>query len=309
MPLDPQARFVLEAMAATGFELSPVHTPVALRERMAQNRAAAEPEPVGAVEDRTFPGPDGDPVVVRITSPAGAEGPLPVVVFFHGGGWVIGGIDSHDGTVRQMVNRTGMIWASVEYRLAPEHPFPAGLHDCYAALEWVAATAASFGGDPGRLAVAGDSAGGNLAAAVALMARDRGGPALRFQLLVYPCTDTDPDRWPSMTENAEGYMLTRPMMDWFYDHTFAPEHRRDPYAAPVHADDLGGLPPGLLITAEFDPLRDEGEHYGERLRAAGVDCTVTRYDGMFHGFFGMVVMDRAREAQEQAAAALRAAMG
>ena len=306
MPLDPQAQFVLDAMAATGAVLSPDLTPEELRAGMDAGRAAVEVEEVGAVEDRTIPGPDGAPLPVRIYTPADGAGdaPRPVVVFFHGGGWVIGSIDSHDATVRQMVNRTGMVWVSVDYRLAPEHPFPAGLHDCYAAVEWAVAEAASFGGDPSRLAVAGDSAGGNLAAAVALLARDRSGPAIGFQLLVYPCCDLDPDRWPSMRENAEGYLLSRAMMDWFTGHTFADEHRTDPYAAPVHATDLSGLPPALVVTAEYDPLRDEGEHYGNLLQAAGVPCTVTRYDGMIHGFFGMAVLDKARAAQEQAAAAL-----
>lgn len=299
---------MLEAMAATGAVLSPDLTPAELRAGMELGRAAAELEDVGSVEDRSIPGPDGDPLPVRIYTPAGASGPLPVVVFFHGGGWVIGSIDSHDATVRQMVNRTGMVWVSVDYRLAPEHPFPAGLRDCYAALVWAASEAGSFGGDPARLAVAGDSAGGNLAAAVALLARDRSGPSIGFQLLVYPCCDVDPDRWPSMRENAEGYLLSRTMMDWFYGHTFSAADRTDPYAAPIHATDLTGLPPALLITAEYDPLRDEGEHYGGLLRAAGVDCTVTRYDGMIHGFFGMAVLDKARAAQEQAAGALRSAL-
>jgi acetyl esterase len=309
VPLDPQAQFVLDAMAGAGMELTPDQTPAEMRAGMEQSRMAVEPEPVAAVLDRVIPGPDGNDVAVRIYHPVEDPRDLPVVVFFHGGGWVIGGIDSHDGTVRQMVNRSGMIWVSVEYRLSPEHPFPAGHEDAYAATVWAAAHAPTFGGDPTRLAVAGDSAGGNLAAAVALMARDRGGPALRLQLLVYPCCDLDPDRWPSMTENGEGYFLTRRIMDWFYDHTFAPEDRRDPYAAPVHATDLSGVAPALVITAEFDPLRDEGEHYGAMLQAAGVDCAVSRYEGVFHGFFGMAAaMDKATEAQAQAAAVLRAAM-
>ena len=232
-----------------------------------------------------------------------------MVVFFHGGGWVIGGIDSHDGQVREMVNRTDMVYVSVDYRLAPEARFPAAAEDCYAATQWVAANAASIGADAARLGVAGDSAGGNLAAVVAQMARDRGGPAIAHQLLIYPCCDMDSNAWPSQTENGFDYFLTKESMDWFYDQYAAVADRNNPYASPIKAADLSGLPPACVITAEFDPLRDEGEAYGAALQAAGVACEVHRYDGMFHGFFGMTLaIPGAVAAQETAAAAVQAAL-
>src|SRR5213078_1916119 len=206
--------------------------------------------------------------------------------------------------------RVGCLVVSVDYRLAPEHRFPAAPEDCYAATRWLAEHAGSLGGDKGRIAVGGDSAGGNLAAVVALMARDRGGPKLAFQLLVYPATDTDFET-RSYRENSEGYFLTRADMVWFWNH-YAPrdEDRRNPYAAPLRAASLRGLPPALVITAEFDPLRDEGEAYGARLRDAGNQVLVKRYPGMIHGFFGMgTLLTQARTATKEAAGALRAAFG
>jgi acetyl esterase len=182
--------------------------------------------------------------------------------------------------------------------------------DCYEGLLWTVAHASELGIDPGRVAVAGDSAGGNLAAVVSLMARDRGGPALRYQLLVYPCTDMEPARWPSMSENKNGYFLTTDSMVWFYDQ-YVPEpgDRTHPYASPIYAADLAGLPPAFVITAEFDPLRDEGEAYAARLREAGVAVDVQRYDGMIHGFFGMTAMfEQARDAHATAAAKVKAAL-
>jgi len=312
MPLDPQVKVMLDAMAEMGLdhlERISTFTPESLRAAIEAQRMPAPLAEVGKVEDRTVPGPDGNEVPVRIYWPVGATESLPVVVFFHGGGWVFGGIDSHDATVRSLTNLSGLIHVSVDYRLAPEHKFPAAAEDCYAALEWVAKHASSFGGDPTRLAVAGDSAGGNLAAVVALMARDRSGPAIGFQLLVYPCTDMEPGAHPSHTENATGYFLTTESMRWFYDHYATEADRRNPYAAPLHAPDLSGLPPAFVITAEFDPLRDEGEAYAERLREAGVPAEAVRYDGQIHGFFSMTtVIDRAKEAQAAAADALRAAL-
>jgi acetyl esterase len=198
---------------------------------------------------------------------------------------------------------------SVDYRLAPEHRFPAGPEDCYAATRWVAEHAAELGIDPGRLAVGGDSAGGCLTAVVAQMARDRRGPALRYQLLVYPVTNCDFGT-DSYRDNAEGYFLTRSMMEWFWRQYLAdPAHAEEPYASPLRAEDLDGLPPGLCITAEFDPLRDEGEAYAERARSAGVELATSRYDGMFHGFFAMdAMLDGAKRAVAEACAALRAGL-
>lgn len=263
-------------------------------------------EPVAGIEDRTLPGPGGD-LPVRIYTPAG-KGPLPVLLYFHGGGWVIGDIESSDGLCRTLANSAGCIVVSVDYRLAPEHPFPAAAEDAYHATLWAATHASGFGGDPSRIAVSGDSAGGNLAAVVSHMARDRGAPAICFQLLIYPATDGACDS-PSYNDNAEGYFLTRDAMRWFWNH-YVPNDadRNQPYASPLRADNFAGLPAGLVITAEFDPLRDEGELYAERLRAAGIPVQLIRYDGMIHGFFAMgVAIDQGRTAIRQSAAALRAA--
>ncbi|MDE0653292.1 MAG: alpha/beta hydrolase [bacterium] len=313
MPLHPQATTVLKKMEEDGFRLSPEMTPTEMRGQTIQSQQDGTLAEVGRVDDRIIRGPDGNDLPVRIFWPhgAGEGGGLPgVVVFFHGGGWVLGSIETHEPQVRSMVNRTGLVYVSVEYRLAPEDPFPASVEDCYEATCWVAANAAELGVDPARLAVAGDSAGGNLAAVTAMQARDRGGPSIAFQLLVYPCCDMDPDAWWSMAANADGPLLTRAVMQWFYDHYTGDADRTNPYMSPVHAASLADLPPGLIITAEYDPLCDEAEAYAEKLAAAGCDVTCSRYDGMFHGFFGFdAQMDLAEEAQQEAAAALRAALG
>ena len=310
MTLDPQAQALISAMAEAGVELPADVTPEQMRAQMEQSSmAAGDVEEVARTEDRTVPGPDGNDVPVRIYWPTADDGPLPVVVFFHGGGWVIGSIDSHDGTVRQLVNRAGAIFVSVDYRLAPEDKFPAGVEDAYAATAWVADNAASFGGDPERVAVAGDSAGGNLAAVVALMARDRNGPPLRFQALVYPVTDVRPDLYPSTSQNAQGYFLTRDNMLWFIGHYITPDQEANPYVAPVRADDLSGLPPALVVTAQYDPLRDEGEAYAKAMADAGVDVTTSRYDGMIHGFVSLsAFLDKGAAARDEVAAALRSAL-
>jgi acetyl esterase len=271
---------------------------------------AARPVPPGApiarVEDRTIPGLAGD-VSIRIYTPDG-QAPFPVLVWFHGGGWVIGSVAASDHTGRELANTAGCVVVSIDYRLAPEHKFPACLDDCDAAYQWVVAHAPTFGGDARRVAVGGDSAGGNLAAAVCLRAKERGGPLPVFQLLVYPVVDYNFDR-PSYRANADGYLLTQTAMRWFWDqYVNTPEEMAHPHASPMSATDLSGLPPALIITAEFDPLRDEGEAFGERLRHAGVPVEVTRYDGMIHGFFGMFpVIDKGKDAVRQASAALSSA--
>jgi acetyl esterase len=264
------------------------------------------PEPVAIVEDRTAPGPAGE-IPVRLYTPA-INGPLPVFVYLHGGGWVIGGIESSDGLCRTLCNAARCIVISVDYRLAPEHPFPAAVEDSYHAVLWAWENASSFGGDATRVAVGGDSAGGNLAAVVTLIARDRGQPALKYQLLLYPVADAAYDT-PSYSQNAEGYFLTRDAMQWFWNHYIGKEaDPGNPLVSPLRALSFKGLPPALVITAEYDPLRDEGEAYAERLRTAGVPVQLTRYDGMIHGFFMMGgILDQGRRALEQAAAALRTA--
>jgi acetyl esterase len=237
---------------------------------------------VAATEDITVPGDEGD-LRARVYRPEG-QGPFPTVVFFHGGGWVIGDLETHDNMARHICRDGEAVVVSVDYRLAPEHPFPAAAHDALASARWIAANSDRFGGDD-RLGLAGDSAGGNLAAVVAQTLHAEGTP-VTAQLLIYPAVDAEGE-YPSRVENARGYFLEQPTMDWFYGHyAGAWEDAKDPRLAPLHAD-LTGQPPAVIVTAEFDPLRDEGEAYGEALRAAGVRVDVTRYDGLIHGFFDM----------------------
>ena len=298
MPLDAQAQVLLDQLAAAGGAPLSETDPETARTMFAAMAAlAGTPEEVATIENRTIPGPDGNDIPIRIYTPTSGTAPRPGIVFFHGGGWVIGDLESHDAPCRAMANATGAVVISVDYRLAPESRAPAAAEDSYAATKWVANNAGVLGVDPGRLAIAGDSAGGNLTAVTALLARDRGGPPLRFQLLIYPVTDCTLSSG-SMEENAEGYLLTADSMRWFVDHylgtTIDP---KDPIVSPLHADDLSGLPPAHVVTAEFDPLRDEGEAYAARLKDAGVPVTVKRYDGQIHGFFSMgMVIDAARDA-------------
>ena len=314
MPPDPQAQAVLDQIAALGFP--PRHTQPhdVVRRQYAERMALMPPgEPVARVEAPSIPGTAGA-IPARVYTPAG-DPPFPALVYFHGGGWVIGDIDTHDAVCRQLTNAAGCVVISVDYRLAPEHRFPAAAEDAYAATRWVAENAASLGVDPERIAVGGDSAGGNLAAVVTLMARDagtpargRGGPPLAYQLLIYPVTDHDFDT-ESYRANAEGYLLTKADMVWFWNHYLPDEAQRNhPYASPLRAPDLRGLPPALVITAEYDPLRDEGAAYATRLRAAGVPAIHRDYEGVFHGFFSMSAqIDKARQAVRDAADALRSA--
>jgi|TARA_B100001105_G_scaffold188598_2_gene152989 acetyl esterase/lipase len=307
MPIDPMLLAVLEAFPMQFDDLGSM-TAQEVRTLFEQGNPPPG-EDVASVEDLEVPGPDG-PLPVRVYRPDGAAVPAPVVVFFHGGGWVLGSIATHDATCRGLANRTGAVYVSVDYRLAPEHPYPAAPEDCYAATCWVADHAADLGVDPGRLAVAGDSAGGNLAAVVCQMARDRSGPAIAFQLLIYPVTDLDFDRWPSMEENADGPLLTREGMDWFARHYVGTlPFTGDPYAAPIRAADLSGLPQAHVATAGHDPLRDEGAGYAEALAAAGVTVGYDNFATMIHGFVGFAdVVPAAGEARDRIAAALAAGL-
>jgi len=257
-------------------------------------------------EDITIPGPTRA-IPARIYRPE-LSGILPVVVSFHGGGWVIGTLEMDDYRCHNLAGDAGCVVVSIDYCLAPEHVFPAPVEECYAAAAWVSAHAADLGVDPGRLAVTGNSAGGNLAAAVALMARDRGGPAIAFQLLNYPVTDNDLSR-PSSHENGEGYGLTTSAVAWLIEQYLPdPASRTNPYALPIHAGDLSGLPRALVITCEYDVLRDEGEAYGEALRAAGNSVEISRYDGMPHGFLSMLPLcPESARAMQQGATAMRVA--
>ncbi|MEW6271431.1 MAG: alpha/beta hydrolase [Thermodesulfobacteriota bacterium] len=307
MPLDDDVQMLMNMLAAPG---APTLTSLSVEEARANMRNLtafrAAPEPIARVEDRTVPGPAGD-VPVRIYAPRTDPG-LPVLVYFHGGGWVLGDLDTHDGTTRALAKLIDGVVVSVDYRLAPEHKFPAAIDDAYAATEWVVENAAAIGGDPRRVAIAGDSAGGNLTACVALKARDHGKPRLVHQLLIYPVTDARFDT-VSYRDNAEGYFLTRNDMEWFWNHYLrGPQDATNPYASPLQASDLRGLPPATVITAEFDPLRDEGEAYAARLREAGVPTQLRRYDGVIHGFFSMGdVVAKGKVAMQEATEALRRA--
>lgn len=310
MSLDPQVQGLLEMMAAAGGPpLSTMSVEEARAGLIGMAALSGEPQAVGKVEDRVIPGPDGQ-IPVRIYTPEGT-GPFPLLVFFHGGGWVLGNIDSHDAVCRALTNAADCITISVDYRLAPEYKFPAAPEDCYAATRWAADNASSCNGDATRIAIGGDSAGGNLTAVVALMARDRGGPKLVYQLLMYPVTDHYTLNTPSYQANSEGYFLTKNDMIWFWDlYVSSEDDTKHPHASPLQAQDLSNLPPAMVITAEYDPLRDEGEIYADRLREAGNQVTAKRYHGMIHGFVsfsGMV--DQGKQAIEDAAAGLRKAFG
>ncbi len=281
MPIDPQIQAMLDRAAG----LPPTHTlPVAEARARYEALTALRPEaaPVAAVIERQIAGPGG-PLTLRIYTPEGS-GPFPLIVFYHGSGFVLCSLDTHDGMARNLCGGAGAVVVSVDYRLAPEHRFPAGPDDCLEATRWAAAHAGELNADAARMVLAGDSAGGNLATVTALRLRDEGGPAAIGQLLIYPATTHYSDEMPSYSENAEGYGLTRDLMMWFWDHYLGDADGGHPHASPLRVADLSGLPPALVQTAEFDPLRDEGERYAERLIAAGVPTTLTRWTGMNHGF-------------------------
>lgn len=309
MPLNPQAEALLAQLEEQGLpSFEEMSVPQARDVSAAFRDLQGEPQPVEEIRDVLIPGPAGK-LPARAYIPAGDK-PLPALVYFHGGGWVIGNVEVVDKPCRALANAAGCVVVSVEYRLSPETKFPGPVEDCYAATHWVADNAAELGADPGRVGVGGDSAGGNLAAAVSLMARDRGGPSLSYQLLVYPVTaPAAGTTFPSYRENADGYMLTRGAMEWFWDHYLtSTDDAKNPYAAPLHADNLEGLPPALVVTCGFDPLRDEGEAYADKLRQSGVRVTATRYDDMIHGFFWMGgVLDRCQELLDEASRETRAA--
>lgn len=305
MPLDPQAQQVLDQLATLG--LPPAHTvsPQEARDNMKKRPRVDGPE-VAKVEDRTVSWRDAE-VPVRIYTPAGT-GPFPILIWCHGGGMVVGDLETADATARHLTVETDCVTVSVDYRLAPETKFPGACDDCYAAAVWASENAASIQGDASRMAVGGDSAGGNLAAVVAQMARDRAHPDFAIQLLVYPMTAVDFDT-SSYTDNADGYLLTRDSMKWYWEQYLgSDEDAEHAYAVPSTARSFRDLPAALVITAEYDPLRDEGEAYAKKLEAAGVPTTCTRYDGMIHGFFGMpAAMDKGAQAISEAAAAMKKA--
>lgn len=301
--LHPQVQAYLDRLVRADFGSVHTFTPEQAREGWRRQIALlGEPEPVANIENRTVAGIGG----LRIYTPDG-EGPFPALVFFHGGGFMLGDLDTHDGLCRGLANGAECVVVSVDYPLAPEHKFPAAPDACFAATQWVAEHAASIGVDATRIAVGGDSAGGNLAAVVAHMARDNGGPALTFQLLIYPDLDFRRTNF-SITEYAGKYgNISRDAQHWFMDsYLNSSEEKLDPRVSPLLAPDLAGLPPALIVTAEYDALRDEGEEYGQRLEEAGVPVTVARYPGMIHEFVRHPFDDSER-ARLDAAAALRKA--
>lgn len=309
MALEAQAASVVAAIEQ---RFPPLGTEVLdaaeARRILAENPAAPAPQvAVHAVEERDVPGPAGS-VRVRIYRPAQASTPSPAIVFFHGGGWTICSLDTHDGLCREMAVATAAVVCSVDYRMAPEHRFPAAAEDSYAALRWLVDNAEELGIDQARVAVAGDSAGGNLAAVTAQLAAAGPGPRLAYQLLAYPVLDYNFDT-DSYRENAHGYAVTIDHMRWYWEQYLGERDGSDPMASPLRASDFSGLPPTYLVAAQHCPLRSENESYADRLRAAGVPVTMVVCPGMFHGFFSLGhLLDTARTAVAEAFTALRRAL-
>ncbi len=307
MPLHPEARAVIE-QSPTESPPEPLE-PAELRVAFAATWQIPNKnlEPVGRVYERTIPGPGGE-LRAKVYQPEG-DGPFPTLIWFHGGGWVIGSLDENEATCRVLCNQVGAVVLAVDYRLAPEHRFPAAVEDAYAVLCWVAEHGAEIGADTERVAISGESAGGNLATVASMMARDRGGPRPLLQLLVSPVTAPPGDR-KSYVDFAEGYFFPRASMEWFFQHYPRDEaDLRDPYLVPLLAEDLSALPPALVMTAEYEVLRDEGEEYAHRLLDAGVPCELVRYPGQIHGFFALLTeqLSVSAVAHRRAAAALRKA--
>lgn len=308
MNFDSEIRAYLTQLAADGAR--PVHELTVEEARRIQEERApglfGPVEEVAEVRDVDVPGPAGS-IRIRVYSPT-MPLPLPILVYFHGGGWVVGSLNTHDGVCRSLANRTPCLVASVDYRLAPEHRFPAAVEDAWSATTWIAEHMQELGGDPARLAVGGDSAGGNLAAVVALRARRRMAPNLSLQLLIYPVTDHDFET-PSYMRNAVGYLLTREAMRWYWDNYVPDVSQRDnPDASPLRATDLSGVAPAVVLTCEYDPLLDEGEAYARRLADAGVPTSCRRHEGLIHGVVRMPkITPRAWELINDSARALRKA--
>ena len=308
MPLDHDAEILLKMIQEANRPTFESVGAVAARDLYMAGRKALSPDPMPIAETRdvAIPAPAG-PIPARLSRSATA-GPLPVLVFFHGGGWVVGNIDSHEAMCRHIANRAECAVVSVDYRMGPEHKFPAAVEDCFAATAWTADNGASLGVDPRRLAVGGDSAGGNLAAVVSLLARDKGAPRISCQVLIYPATDAAM-RHDSVARYAEGYVLTRATMRWFYEQYLrTPDDAADWRVSPLLAPDLSRLPPAYVLTAGYDPLCDEGDAYAARLAAAGVPVTHRRFPGQVHGFVTNGRVIRAAEtALDEVAAAVKAA--
>jgi len=308
MAVDPQVAFVLDLVVKSGRPAYHTLSPKEARQLFIDTRPASTPQPpaIGSVRNLS-----AGSIPIRVYRPAGVPDAtrLPVLVFFHGGGWVIGDLDTHDTLCRQLTAEAGISVVAVDYRLAPEHKFPAAADDAWAATKWVVEHAAELGVDPGKLAVGGDSAGGNLAAVVALQARDAGGPAITLQALLYPVTDLGAET-QSYRDLADGYMLTREGMRWFIAHYLGkPQDAEDWRASPIRARSFAGVAPALIVTAGYDPLRDEGDAYAQKLRAAGVNVDHVSFGGMIHGFVPMgKLIDTGNRAVTLIAGSLRHAL-
>ncbi|MDQ3695387.1 MAG: alpha/beta hydrolase [Chloroflexota bacterium] len=318
VPIDPQMQEVLDELAAltaipiesqNPFNARQLPLPADAVVSLLSKRGEPAQELVGGVTHELVSTPNGD-LVTRVYTPEG-EGPFPILVYFHGGGWVIANLNTYDSSCRALCNAAQAVVVSVAYRQAPENPFPAAADDAYFAFQAIAQTAPLFGGDADRVAVAGESAGGNLATVTSMIARDQGGIMPVHQLLVYPVTTFLPEgeAAESIVEHATAQPLGRPLLEWFGEFYIPSEaDRQNPYASPLLADDLSGLPPATVILAEIDPLRSQGELYAAALEAAGVDVELTTYQGVTHEFFGMgAVVDIANDAVMQAAGRLQAA--
>ncbi|HEX4987021.1 MAG TPA: alpha/beta hydrolase fold domain-containing protein [Burkholderiales bacterium] len=312
MPLDPQVQVLLDLAKQAALPEVWQLTPDQGREQYAARVDKLKfSDTIHRSEDRRIPGP-GSEIPIRIYTPRepGPMEKLPVLMWFHGGGFVIGSLDTHDSVCRMLANQADCLVVSVDYRLAPEHRFPAAVEDCMAATKWVALHAAEFGGDAGRMAVGGDSAGGNLAAVVSILARDAAHPKLAFQLLIYPCVAPEPET-ASHHRFKEGYILSRNSITWFYkQYLRSGKDAKDFRFAPLLCDDLSALPPAFVLVAGYDPLRDEGIEYAKRLIEAGNQVRLANYEGAVHGFFLMGgTLDASRRAVAESAAALKAVFG
>ena len=310
--LHPQAKALLRLIEEKGVPPTHTLTPAQARAFYRERRTFTQPDPpeVGSVQDLQAPGPAG-PITVRSYRPAGSSAAdvLPVLVYYHGGGWVIGDLDTHDVLCRQLCNLSGCAVVSVDYRMAPEHRFPLAVDDAMAATRWVRAQAQALKVDASRLAVGGDSAGGNLAAVVALAARDEGDLPIAFQLLIYPATDQRRGA-PSHATNGQGYLLTKDTITYFHDHYFGGDaHDQDWRASPLLANSHADLPPAFILTAGYDPLRDEGLQYAQKMSEAGSRATLVNFERQIHGFITMGrVIDEANVAVQLCAAQLRQAL-
>jgi len=299
VPLDPQVQIILQQETERGLPPYNELSPLEARQQMLSLSPPVDPElSVRKVDDLRISGPLNE-IPIRLYYPEGTS-PYPVIVYFHGGGWVIGNLETHNAICHALAKTSGCLVAAVDYRLAPEHRYPAAIEDAYAATSWICKNADRIQADPLRMAVMGESAGGALATVVSMMARDQDDRRIALQVLVYPVTDNNFNT-SSYLNYGEGYSLTRDLMIWFWNHYLGnKENAGQPYASPLRAENLSNLPDALILTAEYDPLCDEGESYAKKLQESGVNVTLTRYDGMIHGFFRMTSkLDKAKGALTQ----------